>query len=495
MTPFRRRVVLRHLSSTSDNDTIYALSSGLNAGQATAVAVLRVSGPQAGPILQKLTRNLKLPPPRKAALRHLYTTDEQLLDQALVLWFPGPNSFTGEDVVELHTHGSRAVVQDCLQALSQSGSRLAEAGEFTQRAFGNGKLNLLQTEGLADLLIAETSRQRVQALQQLQYNDQYDRWRSQLIGGLAHAEAVIDFGDDEHLDASTDDVDIGQENIWGGVRDQMSDLRNTMRQQLKDAKRGELVREGVQVAIVGAPNAGKSSLFNLLSNREAAIVSPQAGTTRDVLEVSLNLAGIKCILQDTAGVRSVTDDVIEQEGMKRALKAASEADLVLAMVDSSDSSGVGLDILQGVLKKDVDPKNVMLLLNKSDLDTTNSVDASHSLLEKLGGHHSISCVTQTGVDAFLAALTTKVDALVSVDSDNESPTEGLLITRARHRQHVEAAVAALDRFDVLSLQGPMVVDMAAEELRLAASELGRITGAVDVEDVLDKLFQDFCIGK
>jgi len=269
---------------------------------------------------------------------------------------------------------------------------------------------------------------------------------------------------------------------------------------------------------VGPPNAGKSSLFNLLAARDAAIVSNIAGTTRDVLEVSMNLGGVKCLLQDTAGVRSSTDDVIEREGMKRALQAASEADLVVAMVDSAESQ-VGLTILETFLQNntsslddnsdhssDTDSAltrdHVLLVMNKADLKNEEHLGSTDSDLlsiqDRVGGTFEISCLSQQGIDAFLDELTNRVAVRVGSgnnDGDGGEASEGALITRARHRQHVEAAVKALERFDVLSQQGTMMVDMAAEELRLAASELGRITGAVDVEDVLDKLFSDFCIGK
>ena len=292
---------------------------------------------------------------------------------------------------------------------------------------------------------------------------------------------------------------------------------------LQDSRRGELVREGLNIAIVGPPNAGKSSLFNVLAQKDAAIVSNIAGTTRDVLELSLNLGGIKCILSDTAGVRSNSRDVIEKEGIKRAKAAAKNADVVVAMVEIGDAQ-YGLDILQEVLleAKDaeidnsadsLDANSVLLVLNKKDLtnhnrttigkpsDGTTTSDSSSSWLDS-ASTFEISCITKEGIDAFLEALTRTVTARVNGDGggnskgeDSGGTNEGSLITRARHRQHVQAAVEALKRFDALSQQGAMVVDMAAEELRLAASELGRVTGAVDVEDILDVLFKDFCIGK
>jgi tRNA modification GTPase len=480
------------MNPSNDQDTIFALSSGFNGQQATAVAVLRISGSNAHHILDSITRS-KLPPARKAVLRKLYNPEKnQMLDHALVLSFEGPNSFTGEDLVELHCHGSRAVVQGMLDILPTLGCRLAEPGEFTQRAFGKGKLDLVQVEALADILGADTQSQLQLALNQLDgsLSKVYEEWRSQLISGLAHAEAVIDFGDDERL--GEDDIlddDSEQWNVWGSVEERMDELSTFMKKHLQDDRKGELVREGVKIAIVGPPNAGKSSLFNLLSKKDAAIVSPIAGTTRDVLQVSLDLGGVKCTLQDTAGVRRDTEDILEIEGIRRAQNVAEQADLVVAMVDCTDTEK-GLDSVRSVLS-DKELNTSMLVVNKSDLINGKEASGSNQL-DGFANSYEISCVTQAGVDNFLDSLTETV--LLCTQQDNGGG-EGAVITRARHRQHVEAAAEALERFKVLSRQGAMAVDMAAEELRLAASELGRITGAVDVEDVLDVLFSDFCIGK
>ncbi|KAL3909281.1 MAG: hypothetical protein SGILL_008148 [Bacillariaceae sp.] len=466
-----------------------------------------------------------MPKPRHAALKKLYHNGT-ILDHALVLLFSQPHSFTGQDLVELQCHGSRAIIQRVLQdVLPSLGCRMAEPGEFTQRAFGNGKLDLVQVEALADVLTADTSRQVEQALNQLdgRVSKIYQEWRQQLVSGLAHAEAVIDFGDDEHLGAEDDmffgDGDImeteddalqrQQENVWGEVGSKMQRLRLSMENHLEDGRRGEIIREGVKIAIVGPPNAGKSSLFNLLAKRDAAIVSPIAGTTRDVLQVSMDLGGVKCTLQDTAGVRSETSDILELEGMKRAQAVVEEADLVVAMVDATEESQ-GIEIVQSVLDdcdsiSDVGLESNQLLLvkNKNDLMEPEKTSDNHadrnghatiaSPLDFGGGTFDISCVTQDGIDVFLDSL--KKQVMKRTEESSDGTSEGALITRARHRQHVEAAVAALERFDYLSTEGNMAVDMAAEELRLAASELGRVTGAVDVEDVLDVLFSDFCIGK
>ena len=476
-----------------DDDTIYALSTGTSLP--TAVAVIRISGRRSHAILQQLTPNQKPVPLRKAVVRTLtHPTDHtNVLDQALVLTFQGPQSFTGEDVVELHTHGSRAVVQGILQALSDcKHTRLAERGEFTQRAFGKGKLDLLEVEALADLLTSDTSAQRRQALSQLDGNlsQLYTQWRTMLTKGLAHAEAVIDFGDD------LDDDDTNS-NVWGTVGDRMNYLCLMMQRHLADGKRGELVRDGLQICIVGPPNAGKSSLFNLLAKRDAAIVSSIAGTTRDVLELTLDLGGVRCTLCDTAGVRESTLDAIEREGIKRAKIAAEKADIVVAMIDGTDSTQ-GWEALQGILSDLSDGSlmnRTMVVMNKLDL-VVNPTSLEWTRQVPTFG---VSCDTHQGVDAFLDALTERVVSRVSqpttTTGSEGNSGESALITRARHRQHVEAAVEALNRFSTLAQQGPLAVDMAAEELRLATSELGRITGAVDVEDVLDVLFADFCIGK
>jgi tRNA modification GTPase len=533
-TPARRR----EETEEEDDDTIYAVASGgSSSSPATAVALIRISGPQAKPILQSLLgQDQTFPKARYACLRRLYHPKSHIqIDQALVLYFSAPNSYTGEDCVELHCHGSRAVIAALLAALSSSSSttttRLAEPGEFTQRAFAHGKLDVLQVEGLADLLASDTEQQRQVALAQLEGHVSaiYRDWRDILIAALAHAEAVIDFGDDEMNsleeaghdnddDTDTDGTTIAAaatmtDTVWGGVTVQVQFLVASMRLQLSRSRNSELLRLGVRIAIVGPPNAGKSSLFNLLAQRPAAIVSNIAGTTRDVLEVAMDLGGMKCLLQDTAGIRDDTTDVIEQEGMKRALAAAQSAHIVVLLVDSHNnnnattSGGDGDDdvdpqknnnnivaTMLPTLLETHDAKDLVLVYNKIDLSPSSSSLDDHDYYANDHHHHDaavssvhrISCVTQQGLDEFLADLTQRV----AINPDDDG-----LITRARHRQHVEAASEALERFIELSAHGSVVVDLAAEELRLAASELGRITGAVDVEDILDKLFTDFCIGK
>ena len=529
------RSLTTNLSSTMDHketaifeeDTIYALSSGGGASSATAVAVIRITGPKAHDALQVLLSktkkdsydHIKLPKPRYAALRTLYDPNDKPtasnkirdpLDSSLVLLFSSPASFTGEDIVEIHCHGSRAVVQGILSALSNLSSppydmsiRPAERGEFTQRAYGSGKLGLVEVEALADLIVADTSTQRLQALRQLdgRLSELYEGWRQDLIKGMAHSEAVIDFGDDEDLDP--DDGDDGGIGVWGAIRPKIQGLRKEMDRHMLDSQRGEILRDGVKVAIIGPPNAGKSSLLNLLSNREVAIVSPIAGTTRDVIEVTLDLGGVRCIVSDTAGVREEgsTEDIIEVEGIKRARKVASDAHIVVCMIDGVEeekSLSVVNEVLSGC---NVDDKKTLFLINKVDLiDLGEKGSAKSSKLEKVDDAYYVSCETNLGIDGFVDALTERAIQRISPThkedvEDSIIDGEGAVITRARHRQHVEAAAQALERFESRSSEGYMALDMAAEELRLAASELGRITGAVDVEDVLDVLFTDFCIGK
>jgi tRNA modification GTPase len=433
------------------------------------------------------------------------------LDSALVLTFPKPNSFTGEDIVELHCHGSRAVVYGVLDALSSLGMQLrpADPGEFTQRAYANGKLGLVEVEALADLIVADTSLQRKQALRQFdgRLSRLYESWRSELIKGLAHAEAVIDFGDDEALDA-VDEFDNGENDggmsIWGAITPRIMSLRKDMDRHLADASRGELLRDGLRIAIVGRPNAGKSSLLNLLAGRDAAIVSSSPGTTRDVVEVTLDLSGARCTLQDTAGVRAEEEEgvnEVEVEGMKRARVAARDAHLIVGVVDATDYER-GKDAINELIRDEKTPSkgadNIMYVFNKLDLlDETDKKECIRQLPDE-AKKFGISCTTSEGVDEFLLHLTQQALSRVSSSRSDDSSiegTEGAIITRARHRRHVEFATDALKRFEVLSGQGFMALDMAAEELRLAASELGRITGAIDVEDVLDVLFADFCIGK
>ncbi|KAH9086473.1 hypothetical protein LEN26_020120 [Aphanomyces euteiches] len=461
----RASLGLRFLSQ----DTIYALSSA--EGRA-GVAVVRVSGPMADQCLLQMTQKATLPPPRQAVRRDItHPETKELLDTAMAIRFPGPKSFTGEDVVELHLHGSRPVISGVLQALGTlSTYRPAEAGEFTERAFDNHKMDLMQVEGLADLLHAETEAQRHQALNQISgtIGQVYEEWRTAIVRCLAHAEALIDFGDDE------DDV---TDEAYDAVIQTVRDLHKSIERHLKDGRRGEILRDGVHVAILGAPNAGKSSLLNLLAQRDAAIVSPIAGTTRDIVQVPLNLAGYPVLLHDTAGIRDTTD-VIEQEGVHRAFKCKDEAHLKILVVDVQDG---GVDPTLG----DIIDASTIVVLNKVD------VSIAYDALEHEVAHApavcKLSCADGSGVDDFLKTLQAHVKAIFTSNDGNQ----GAIITRERHRKHLEQCLNHLTAF----LQHPQQAELAAEDLRHAVASVGRIVGRVDVEDVLDVLFSDFCIGK
>ncbi len=441
-------------------DTIFALSSA--PGRA-GVAVIRVSGPQAVDSFNALIRNTNNKSIPTRTLRKIYDpVTGLLLDEALALGFAGPHSFTGEDVVEYHCHGSPAVIEGVLAALGRlGGHRPAQPGEFTRRAFENGRLDLTAAEAVADLIDAETQAQRQQALDQMggALSRLYDGWRDALVRALAYVEAIIDFPDEDIPDSET-----------AKAHPAIEALLTDIRAHLNDNRRGERLREGIHVAVIGAPNAGKSSLVNALSNREVAIVSPMAGTTRDVIEVHLNLGGYPVILSDTAGLRpdqlqdDNAHDSIESEGIRRALRRAEEADIRLLVFDGTDQA---LDAHTKALVNDAS----VIVYNKADLQ-----------LRPDG--LSVSASTGQGMDALLSALTEKIAALMK--TSRETPS----LTRARHRQALEECAARLQS----SLQATQP-ELMAEDLRIAARALGRLTGRVDVEDLLDVIFRDFCIGK
>jgi tRNA modification GTPase len=419
--------------------------------------VVRISGAEAGRAASLLAGGL--PPPRLAQRRRLIDPESgEELDEGLVLWFPGPRSVTGEDVAELHLHGSRAVLAAVMETLRRLGLRLAEPGEFTRRAFLNGKLDLLQAEAIADLAAAETDAQRRQALRQLdgELGSRYYGWRDRLTRVLAHLEAAIDFPDE--------DLPPG---IEARILDESTHLLAEIEHHLADGHRGERLRDGIRVAILGPPNAGKSSLLNRIARREAAITSPIAGTTRDVIEVAIDLHGYPVMLADTAGLRD-SGDVIEQEGLRRALQRAEEAEIRLFVFEA----GRPADARVAAAWPGPD---TLLVANKIDLLATRHRDLPSTAFP-------ISALTGQGVDTLLSALGDRVAQSYRI----EAP----VLTRARHRQALEEAVAALRR----SLSAPLP-ELRAEDLRLTLRSLGRITGAVDVEDLLDVIFRDFCIGK
>ncbi len=441
-----------------DRPTIFALSSGR---PPAAIAVLRVSGPRAGDAITALCG--KLPEPRRAALRRLRApATKAVLDEALVLWFPGPNTETGEDMVELHLHGGRAIIAAVQHELGKLADfRPAEAGEFTRRAFENGRMDLTAVEGLADLVFAETEAQRAQAMRQYQgvLGKRAEDWRQRLIGALALVEARIDF---------SDEADV-PEDLVGPAVHAARELLEEIEKTLQDAHRGERLREGVVVAIAGPPNAGKSSLLNRLARREAAIVSPHAGTTRDVIEVHLDLGGYPVTLLDTAGVRE-SHDPVEQEGVRRARERAAAADLLLWLEDSA---------AEGAATARNDSKESWVVRNKADL-----LDSLPKLPTESKNTFEISALTGFGLDGLVAELT-------RFASDFFATGEPALVTRERHRAALAQTAEALRR--AVALAGPD--ELVAEELRAGAQALGRLTGRIDVEDVLDVIFRDFCIGK
>jgi tRNA modification GTPase len=425
-------------------DTIFALASG---SARAAIAVLRVSGPASGPALAALCGG-KLPPPRYASLRRLRDASGAPLDHALVVWFPGPGTYSGEDSCELHLHGGRAVIDGVALALTEAGLRPAEPGEFTRRAFLNGRMDLVEAEAVNDLIAAETEAQRRQALRQLEgeLGALYQDWADRLRAILAYQEALIDFPD-EDLPPETET--------------QLLTTRRTVREEiaahLNDAGRGEKLREGLFFAITGAPNVGKSTLINALAQRDVAIVAPTPGTTRDVLETRVVFAGVPVTLVDTAGLRA-TADAIEAEGVRRAMARAREADLAMVLVEAGAPA----------------PEDVggLLIANKADVGRDGP-----------DGAVRISAKTGLGMDALRACLA----AIARQMTESSGPPP---LTRARHRAALLEAAAHLDAAEHADLP-----ELRAEDLRMAMRALGRITGHVGVEDILDTVFSQFCIGK
>ena len=431
-------------------DTIFALSSG---SLPSGVAIIRLSGPRARYALEKLTGSA--PEVREAKLLSLVNPhDNQPLDEALCLRFAGPHSFTGEDVVELHCHGGVATVEAVLNVLSSfEDCRLAEAGEFSRRAFENGKMDLTELEGLSDLIAAQTDEQRKLALQQSggSLRRLYDGWRSRLIRFRALIEAEFDFSDEDDIPGSVSDQ------VWSGV----TDLLDQIRSHLDDGSKGEIIRDGFKIALLGKPNAGKSSLLNALAKRDVAIVTPQAGTTRDVVEVSLNFEGALVQIFDTAGLRE-SDDEIEMEGMRRAHLAADSANLVLWLQAVDD------DEIQEI------PDNATVIRTKSDLSLSSNLNDVLTINTKLAD----------GIEPLLTLLRQKTQEM-------RPASEASLISRKRHRDSLEDTVAALEQ----SLSSNLPLELRSESLRRAAESLGRITGRIDVEDLLDVIFSEFCVGK
>ncbi|XP_020033827.1 5-taurinomethyluridine-[tRNA] synthase subunit GTPB3, mitochondrial isoform X1 [Castor canadensis] len=491
--------------------TIFALSSGQGR---CGIAVIRTSGPSSSHALRSLTAPRDLPPARSARLRLLSDPRSgEPLDRALVLWFPGPHSFTGEDCVELHVHGGPAVVSGVLQALgSVPGLRPAEAGEFTRRAFAHGKLNLTEVEGLADLIHAETEAQRRQALRQLdgELGQLCCDWAETLTKALAHVEAYIDFGEDDNLEEGVLEQG-GSAGGWkvqtGGILapkvssdslpsaclpphtadSKVRALEVALDTHLRDARRGQRLRSGAHVVVTGPPNAGKSSLVNLLSRKPVSIVSPEPGTTRDVLETPVDLAGFPALLSDTAGLRDGVGPV-EQEGVRRARERLEQADLIVAVLDASDlaspSSRNFLDTVvvpRGGQSSGGSTQRLLLVLNKSDLLPPQGPGPCPALPP----HLLLSCLTGEGLDGLLETLKTEL-AAVCGDPSTGPP----LLTRARHRHHLQGCLDALSHY-----KGAEDLALAAEALRVARRHLAHLAGGGGTEEILDVIFRDFCVGK
>ena len=442
--------------------TIYALASGSGI---SGVAVIRVSGDNVKRVIKLLTGK-ELPSPRVATLRKINNINtSELIDEGIIIWFPGPESYTGEDMAEFHVHGGKAVILAIQNQISRiENCRLAEPGEFTKLAFQNGKINLLKAESIADLISAETEIQRLQAVKIMQgkSSDKFNELREKLIKILSYVEAKIDFPDE----------DLPEDKIKQ-IRNNSSKVLYEINKILNDQKVGEIVREGFKIAIVGPTNAGKSSLLNNLANREVAIVSEIAGTTRDVIETHLNIDGYPVVISDTAGIRESKDE-IEKKGVKLSLIKAEKADLKLVVVDARniDLSGFLNDLLKD---------NAILVVNKSDL----LKEKLHSEITKFK-HVLISLKINSNIEKLISEIKNNLKNKFIFDED-------ILITRERHRQHLMQCSDHLKRF--LQKNDKKDFDKAAEDLRLATRHLGMIVGKVDVEEILGSIFNDFCIGK
>ena len=442
--------------------TIYALSSGPGVA---GISVIRVSGSETSKVISKLTREV-LPKPRFATIRKFKKiNNNELIDEGILLWFPAPNSYTGEDMAEFHVHGSKAIVEAIQNSISQiDGCRLAEPGEFTKIAFQNGKLNLIKAESISDLISSETEIQRQQAVKIMsgKSSEKFNSLRERLLKILSKIEAKIDFPDD---DLPSD--------ILANIQSETKVIKEEIQKILNDQNIGETIREGFKIAIVGPPNAGKSSLLNYLSRREVAIVSEIAGTTRDLIEVHLNLDGFPVIISDTAGIRESKDD-IERKGIKLALAKAENADLILIIIEPKS-----VDLPH--LFDTISIKKAMLVVNKIDL----GIDIINNEIEKNDPIY-ISIKEEKNLDE----LTNKIKQNLKSKFISQ---EDIYITRKRHRVNLEKCVEHLINFEEKnSLED---FDKSAEDLRLATRYLGIIVGKVDVEEILGSIFNDFCIGK
>ena len=446
-----------------DNKTIYALSTVLGK---SGVAVIRISGINALEVIRRMTSLIKT----KLKTRYAYFVDlkdisgKQTLDKCLLLYFKAPNSFTGEDIVELHTHGSRAVISTVLDNLSQIPDfRMAEPGEFSKRAFYNNKMDLTEAEGMADLIDAETEAQRKYALRQMEGNlkNLYETWREQLVTLLAHLEAYIDFPDEEI-----------PENVVDNINNTVFKLRESIEKHLSADNIGERLREGFRVVIVGKPNAGKSSLLNAIAKRDVVIVSDIAGTTRDAVDIHLDLNGYPVIVTDTAGIRE-TEEAIEKQGVEIAYQKINSADLLLCLFDASQDSVQVFENIEKTFKN-----KILYIANKCD-----TLSSEQCSILAANGNIVISAKHQQGIEVLL-------DAIGQIIQDKFTVNSNLLITRTRYREALSNALSSLRLFNL-----DKEIELSAEDIRLAAREIGKITGRIEVDEILDKIFGSFCIGK
>ena len=442
--------------------TIYALSTGTGI---SGIAIIRVSGPDTREVIKKLT-NSALPKPRQATKRKFNKINtNEVIDEGILLWFPAPESYTGEDMAEIHVHGSRAVIEATQASISSiENCRLAEPGEFTKIAFQNGKINLLKAESVSDLISSETEIQRQQAIKIMsgKSSERFNLIREKLLKVLSNVEAKIDFPEEDLPKDVVKNIKIESKNI----RDEIQKILN-------DQKVGERIREGFKVAIIGPPNVGKSSLLNYLSKRDVAIVSEIAGTTRDVIEVHLNIDGYPVIMSDTAGIRDSKDE-IEEKGVKLAFKRAQDADLNIILLEPKSTDFTSF-------LNDLTDEKEIIVVNKSDLVT-------EKLDDKIKKYNPIiiSIKNEKNLDKLISSIKESL-------KNKFITSEDILITRARHRENLEQCLNHLKNFEEKNEQKDF--DKAAEDLRLATRHLGVIVGKVDVEEILGSIFSDFCIGK
>jgi tRNA modification GTPase len=442
--------------------TIYALSSGPGI---SGVAIVRVSGPETQKVISKLIKD-PFPKPRIATLKKINKINtNELIDEGIILWFPGPQSYTGEDMAEFHVHGSRTVIEALHKSISKvENCRLAEPGEFTKIAFINKKINLLKAESIADLITSETEIQRQQALKIMsgKSSEKFNLWRESLLKILSNVEAKIDFPDEDLPKDILKNIKLNSEKI-----------KFEIKKILDDQNVGERIREGFKIAIVGPINVGKSSLLNYLSRREVAIVSEIGGTTRDVIETHLNIEGMPVVVSDTAGIRDSKNE-IEKKGIRLALKKAEDADLNIVLIEPKNADFTGF-------MNDLVSKKSILVINKLDLGIDNMVND----FKKYNPIY-ISIKNEINLDKLIIAIKEKL-------KNQFINSEDILITRERHRQHLEQCVCHLENFKQKNEAEDF--DKAAEDLRLASRHLGMIVGKVDVEEILGTIFNDFCIGK